>query len=66
MAENKRKPWTADEDERLRQLILSNASAASAAEQLDRTVAAITARAYVIGVTLRRFQARRRQLSKWG
>jgi hypothetical protein len=66
MVQDKRKPWTADEDEHLRQLVLSGASVASAAKRLGRTVPSVTARAYAIGVPLRRFQARRRPLSKWG
>jgi DNA-binding NarL/FixJ family response regulator len=35
MAENSRKPWTA-EDERLRQLVVSGASVGEIAEKLDR------------------------------
>ena len=36
MAENSRKPWIAEEDERLRQLVVSGASVGEIAEKLDR------------------------------
>lgn len=66
MAQDKRKLWTPDEDERLRQLVISGASVASTAEQLHRTVPAVVARAYAIGVTFRRIYVRRRPLARWG
>src|ERR1019366_4439420 len=65
-AENSGKLWTAQEDERLRELAVSNATPSEIAEKLNRTESATKARAYVLRVGLRRFRARRRDLSKWG
>jgi hypothetical protein len=66
MAENSRKPWTAEEDERLRQLVVSGASVGEIAEKLDRTEPAAEASAYFLRVTLGRFGAKRRGISRWG
>jgi hypothetical protein len=65
-AENSGKLWTAHEDERLRELAASSATPSEIAAKLNRTVAATKARAYVLRVGLRRFRAKRRDLSKWG
>jgi hypothetical protein len=66
MAENSRKPWTAEEDEQLRQLVVSGDPLAEIAEKLDRTESAAKARAYFLRVPLGRFGAKRRGLSRWG
>ncbi len=65
-AENSGKPWTADEDDRLRQLVLSGAAIDQIVEGLDRTESSVRARAHLLGVTLRRFGSKRRGLSRWG
>src|SRR5713226_8409200 len=59
-AENSGKLWTAQEDERLRELAVSSATPFEIAAKLNRTEAATKARAYVLRVGLRRFRARRR------
>ncbi len=64
-AENSGKLWTAQEDERLRELAVSSATPFEIAAKLNRTEAATKARAYVLRVGLRRFRARRR-LASWG
>jgi hypothetical protein len=65
-AENSGKLWTAQEDERLRELAASSATPSEIAAKLNRTEAATMARAYALRVALRRFRAKRRDLSKWG
>jgi hypothetical protein len=62
-AENSGKLWTAQEDERLRELAASSATPSEIAAKLSRTEAATKARAYVLRVALRRFRVRRRDLS---
>ena len=62
---NSGKPWTAVEDERLRELVASGASLSEITEKLDRTEPGIKTRAYVLRVTLARFGTKRRGLSKW-
>jgi hypothetical protein len=64
-AKNSGKQWSAEEDERLRELALSSATAAEIAEELNRTVSGTKARAYILNIALRRFRVRRRGLSKW-
>jgi hypothetical protein len=66
MAQNRRKTWTMEDDERLRQLSSSGASVATIAKDLGRTESAVLARAYAIGVAFRRLKTRRRTFSKWG
>jgi hypothetical protein len=66
MRENSGKPWTPEEDERLRELAASGAGLIEIAEKLNRTVPATKARAYIIRVMFGRFGAKRRGLSKWG
>ena len=65
-AENTGKPWTAEEDERLRQLVVSGAPIDQIAEGLDRTEKSVRSRAYLLGVPLRRFGSKRRGLPRWG
>ena len=65
MAESSRKRWTAQEDERLRELAAS--THAEIAEKLNRSESAAEARAYLLRTMLGRFRVRRRRgLSKWG
>jgi hypothetical protein len=59
-AENSGKLWTAQEDERLRELAASSATPSEIAEKLNRTEAATKARASMLRVALRRFRVRRR------
>jgi hypothetical protein len=47
---NNSKAWTSDEDERLRQLVISNASLSDIAEDLGRTASAVRARAHACGL----------------
>jgi len=49
---NNRKAWTADEDERLRQRVVSNAPLSDIAEDLGRTASAVRARAHAKRITL--------------
>jgi hypothetical protein len=55
---NKAKAWTSGEDERLRQLIVSNASVIDIAADLGRTVKAVRARAHRLGIALGRSRFR--------
>jgi FixJ family two-component response regulator len=64
--ENAGKPWIAGEDNQLRQLVVSGAPTNQIAERLDRTEASVRARAYFLGLILRRFGPRRRGMSRWG
>jgi hypothetical protein len=64
-AKNSGRQWSPEEDERLRELAVSSATPAEIAEKLNRTESATKARAYVLRVGLRRFRAKRRDLSKW-
>jgi hypothetical protein len=66
VAENAAKVWTAEEDDRLRNLVAAGADLADIAKSLGRTEKATQARAYILPLTLRRFVVRRRGLSKWG
>jgi hypothetical protein len=65
MRENSGKPWTPQEDERLRELAAAGAALAEIAEKLDRTAPATKARAYILRVMLGRFGSKRRGLSRW-
>jgi len=58
-AENSRKPWSAEEDERLREFAASCATLSEIAEKLNRTEASTKARAYKLRLGLGRFGARR-------
>jgi hypothetical protein len=55
---NKAKAWTSGEDERLLQLIISNASVIDIAAELGRTVGAVSARAYALRIALGRSRFR--------
>jgi hypothetical protein len=65
-AKNSGKQWSAQEDERLRELTVSSATPSEIAAKLNRSEAATKARAYMLRAGLRRFRAGRRDLSKWG
>jgi len=65
-AKNSGKQWSAEEDERLRELAVSSATPFEIAKKLNRTESATKARAYALRAGLRRFRAMRRDLSKWG
>ena len=58
--------WTQQEDERLRRLLIADTPPSEIAETLGRTVSAVKARAYLLGITLARFGIRRRGMSRWG
>ena len=49
---NNARAWTSSEDERLLQLIISNASVIDIAAELGRTVRAVSARAYALRIPL--------------
>jgi hypothetical protein len=51
---NNSKAWTSAEDERLRQLVISNASLSDIAEDLERTASAVRARAHAKPIALAR------------
>ena len=50
--QNNCKPWSAEDDERLRQCVISNGSIPDFAADFGRTVSAVKARAYVLGISL--------------
>jgi hypothetical protein len=50
--QNNCKPWSAEDDERLRQWVISNRSIPDFAADFGRTVSAVKARAYVLGISL--------------
>jgi hypothetical protein len=54
VAEKTGKAWTNEEDERLRELVVSEAEFANIAKSLCRTEKAVKARAYILGLSLRR------------
>jgi hypothetical protein len=65
------KAWTSDENERLRELIISNASVIDIAADLGRTVKAVRARAHALRIALgRSFGSLGRlglnSLARWG
>jgi len=51
---NNSKAWTSAEDERLLQLVISNASLSDIAEDLGRTASAVRARAHALRLALGR------------
>jgi hypothetical protein len=55
---NNAKAWTSDEDERLRELIISNASVLDIAADVGRTVKAVRARAHALRIALGRSRFR--------
>jgi len=66
MVEKNSDRWTQEEDDRLRRLLIADTSPSEIAEMLGRTVSAVKARAYSLGLTLARFGIRRRGMSRWG
>ena len=52
------KAWTSDEDKRLRELVVSNASVFDIAADLGRTVVAVRARAHALRIALGRSRFR--------
>jgi hypothetical protein len=55
---NNARAWTSGDDERLRQLVISNASVIDIAADLGRTVKAVRARAHRLGIALGRSRFR--------
>jgi hypothetical protein len=55
---NNAKAWTSDEEERLRELIISNASVLDIAADVGRTVKAVRARAHALRIALGRSRFR--------
>jgi hypothetical protein len=55
---NDAKTWTSDEDERLRELVISNVSVIDIAADLGRTVKAVRARAHTLRIALGRSRFR--------
>jgi hypothetical protein len=55
---NNAKAWTSDEDEGLRELVISNASVFDIAADLGRTVVAVRARAHALRIALGRSRFR--------
>ena len=55
---NNAKAWTTDEDERLREFVISNASVFDIAADLGRTVVAVRARAHALRIALGRARFR--------
>jgi hypothetical protein len=51
---NSYKKWTSEDDELLRNLVLANVSPFDIAAELGRSVSTVKARAYCLGMTLRR------------
>jgi hypothetical protein len=66
VAEKTARAWTNEEDQRLRELVVSEAEFADIAKSLGRTEKAVKARAYILRLSLRRIGVRRRGLSRWG
>jgi hypothetical protein len=66
MAKKSRKPWTIQEDERLRELAATGDRLSEIGEKLDRTVSAAKARAYVLRVSFRRFGSKKARPIKSG
>jgi hypothetical protein len=66
MTENAAKAWTIEEDERLREMVVSEVDFAEIANSLGRSEKAVKGRAYILRLSLRRVGVRRRGLSKWG
>jgi hypothetical protein len=65
-AEKIGKASTIEEDEPLREMVVSEADLVDIANSLDRTEKAVKARAYILRLLLRRFGIRRRGLSRLG
>jgi hypothetical protein len=56
MVEIHNRPWTPQEDDLFRRLAEENVGAETIAEELKRSVAALRARAYAIGLPLKWFK----------
>ena len=59
MVENSSKPWTSEEEDRLRALVIANAAAFDIAAELGRTVSAVKGRATLLRLTPKRLQSSR-------
>jgi hypothetical protein len=60
------KVWTAEEDERLRQMVVADVSLADMAVTLGRSDGAVKSRTYFLRLSRKRVGVSRRALSKWG
>jgi len=58
------KPWTPEEDERLRTEIFSGASRCVISKKLGRSESAVKARAYILRLSLRPLGAKNHALSE--
>ncbi len=56
-------PWTPEADELLRQAVFRGLHARAICKQLGRTEASVRARAYVLGLSMRLVEPRRRPAS---
>jgi hypothetical protein len=59
MIQNSSKHWTSEEDNRLRELVVSNAAAFDIAAELGRTVSAVKGRTLLLRLTLGRSRSNR-------
>jgi hypothetical protein len=60
------KPWTPEAGERLRLAVIGGKTLAEISGTLGRSVPAVKARAYKLGLGLRVIGTSRRALAKWG
>jgi hypothetical protein len=60
------KAWTIEEDQRLRELIISEADFTDISRSLGRSEKAVKARAYILRLSLRRINVRRRDMVELG
>jgi hypothetical protein len=58
-ASSRTKPWTSKEDERLRSMIIAGQRPPEIAIQLQRSVAAVNARAHKLRLSLKRLKAKK-------
>jgi hypothetical protein len=63
MVEKNSDRWTQEEDDRLGRLLVADKPPSEIAETSGRTVSAVKARAYFLGIPLARFGIRRRGMS---
>lgn len=66
MAISTRRTWTAEEDEILLQLALSNKTAFEISQKLERSVPSIKNRAQLLRISLGHFGFRRSGVARWG
>jgi IS30 family transposase len=59
MVENSSKPWTSEEEDRLRALVIANAAAFDIAAELGRTVSAVKGRSTLLRLTPKCLQSSR-------